>query len=412
MSQSKPRYKILFQLSGSIACYKSADLISQWVQQGHDIEIIATPSALKFIGEATLEGLTGKPIHTNLWQPGKMMNHISLARWCDFSILCPATAHQINSLAQGSAQDLIGTLFLAFEQDKPYFICPAMNTQMYSHPVVQKSLKTLEDLGCFIFKTGEGRLACGETGEGRLIGTDIIKTTIENHMNRFSGNHTSKNILITSGGTSEAIDSVRAITNTSTGSTGAVLADYFFEKGWNVTLLRAHKSVSPKNTQIQQVFFESFSDLEQQLQKQLGSTVFDTIIHLAAVSDFSVDYVQTEGSPTKPTGKLSSNQAPIVHLKKNKKLVNQIKTLSKNKNTRLVAFKLTDTQNEQDQLDAVQRLLQNSKADIVVHNDFQQISDQSHCFDIYTNTQLSPVEVKSKNDLAIHLEQHLQENRS
>ncbi|MEC9281683.1 MAG: flavoprotein [Bdellovibrionota bacterium] len=176
MSVSK---KILFQLTGSIACYKSCDLISKLVQQGHDLKVVASKDALRFVGEATLEGLTGKKVFTDIYEGGKMMAHIHLNEWADLVILHPATANTINAMAAGISTNPISSLFLSFPFTKPYIVFPAMNHKMLSHPATQCSIDNLKEMGIMVTKTGEGNLACGEIGGGRLLETsealDLLK---------------------------------------------------------------------------------------------------------------------------------------------------------------------------------------------------------------------------------------------
>ena len=163
------RSKILYQISGSIAAYKSAGIISKLVQSGYDVQTVATPSALNFLGEATLEGLTGKPVLSDMFAPGQLMDHINLVKWADVVVLAPATANTLNRLAQGLADDLIGALFLAHDWKKPYLIAPAMNTNMYQHPATQNSIKTLQAWGVNMLATSEGYLACGDEGQGKML---------------------------------------------------------------------------------------------------------------------------------------------------------------------------------------------------------------------------------------------------
>ena len=172
--------KILFKLSGSISCYKACQLISRLVKENHEVQTVATPSALKFIGTSTLEGLTGKAVLSESFKEGRQMAHIDLARWADMAILCPATAHIINALAHGVASGLLGDLFLAYEKEKPYFIVPAMNSKMWHHPCVQESIQTLEKWSVHILETQFGELACGEVGEGKLLEPDDIYEKIFN----------------------------------------------------------------------------------------------------------------------------------------------------------------------------------------------------------------------------------------
>ncbi|MDN5280714.1 MAG: phosphopantothenoylcysteine decarboxylase / phosphopantothenate---cysteine ligase [Clostridiales bacterium] len=165
---------VLFQLTGSIACYKACGIISKLVQNGCDVQTLATDAAMEFVGNATLEGLTRRPVITSMFERNKNMAHISLVDWADIFVLCPASANSINALACGLADTLIGATFLSNNFRKPYLIAPAMNNNMYDHPATQEALKKLENWGAIILPTGEGRLACGTTGKGRLLDPEII----------------------------------------------------------------------------------------------------------------------------------------------------------------------------------------------------------------------------------------------
>src|SRR4051812_24146469 len=175
MSKNK---NVLFLLTGSIAAYKSCHVISRLVQDGFEVQTAATEGALKFVGAATLEGLTGRPVFADVFERGKMMGHIELAQWADLAIVCPATANTINSLASGIATDCVGTLFLAYDLKKPFLIAPAMNQQMYKHPATQNALKKLEQFGVQVLPTDEGHQACGDVGPGRLLEPEIILKSI------------------------------------------------------------------------------------------------------------------------------------------------------------------------------------------------------------------------------------------
>jgi phosphopantothenoylcysteine decarboxylase/phosphopantothenate--cysteine ligase len=173
MTARKPR--LLFVLTGSISCYKACFAISRLVQAGIEVRTVATPSALRFVGSATLEGLTGHPVAGDLWESGKAMDHINLARWADLALVAPATANTLNRLSAGLADDLVGSLFLAWElHKKPWWVAPAMNVAMFNHALTQASLAKLTTLGVRILPTGSGALACGEEGEGRLLEPDEL----------------------------------------------------------------------------------------------------------------------------------------------------------------------------------------------------------------------------------------------
>jgi phosphopantothenoylcysteine synthetase/decarboxylase len=170
--------KVLVQLSGSIAAYKTCYLISRLVQEGHEVKVVATRGALEFVGKASLEGLSGQPVFCDIYEEGRMMDHIHLSKWADLSVLAPASANTIARLAQGLSDDPIGTLFLAWDLKKPYWLAPAMNQQMYQHPATQEALKKLGSWGVRLLQGDSGHQACGDVGPGRLMEPDQIYETI------------------------------------------------------------------------------------------------------------------------------------------------------------------------------------------------------------------------------------------
>ena len=176
--KSKAKNKILFGLSGSIACYKAASLISDLVQSGHEVQAVATNKALKFIGTSTLEGLTSHPVLTDLYQESRQMDHIHLVRKADLFVICPATACFINKISAGIADDLLSACFIANNFKTKCLIVPAMNVEMFNYPATQKALETLQKWGAFTLIGEEGSLACGEDGFGRMAEVEDIKTQV------------------------------------------------------------------------------------------------------------------------------------------------------------------------------------------------------------------------------------------
>jgi phosphopantothenoylcysteine decarboxylase/phosphopantothenate--cysteine ligase len=170
---------ILFILTGSIACYKACDAISQLVQRGHRVQAVATAAALKFVGTATLEGLTREKVATDIFAEGGALEHIELTRRADLVIVCPATANTLNRMAAGIADDLAGALLLAHDWKKPLLVAPAMNPAMWTHPATTASVAKLREWGVRFVEVGAGRTACGEVGEGRLAEPEEIVAAIE-----------------------------------------------------------------------------------------------------------------------------------------------------------------------------------------------------------------------------------------
>ncbi len=258
--------KLLFLMSGSIACAKASGLISSLVKQGHQIKVVATRSTFEFVGKATLEGLTGNQVNSSVFEEGQMMEHIHLSRWADKILLAPATANTINKIVAGIADDLVTTTWIAAQQlKKPMYIAPAMNGMMWDFPATVNSIKLLKQWGVNVLIPTTGDLACGENDIGRMMELDEIESEL------LKGNvkKLNKNILITAGGTREFIDGVRYIGNLSSGKTGAQIADYFSLNGYQVTWLGAKDAIRPK-LKCQKNLYQSFDDLAFNLEKILS----------------------------------------------------------------------------------------------------------------------------------------------
>lgn len=380
---SKSNSKILFKMTGSIAAFKAAAVISKLKQQGHEIQVVASPAALQFIGAATLEGLSGRPVLTDLWEKGHAMDHIHAMRWADLIIVCPASAHFINRIAQGVGDDLLTTMFLAHDFKKPYLIAPAMNTSMYLHPATQKSTQTLKDWKLEILESASGVLACGEQGYGRLLEPDLLLEEINKRLAVPAPAATataeavtaksapvtafSPRVLITAGGTIEPIDDVRHIANESTGQTGVDIANALAEMGAEVTLLAA-KQAPRSAANVRRREFRTYQDLADALKSELSERDYTHIIHAAAVSDYSVAKV-VQGSFEVGSGKIPSGVPLTLELRPNPKIITQLKPWSRNKNVKIVGFKLTSQLSEDEARQKVKTLFDQCPCEFVVQND-------------------------------------------
>lgn len=413
--------KILFILSGSIAAFKAAQVISRLVQDGNEVQTVATPSALKFIGAATLEGLTGKPVLTDLWENGRAMDHIHLSRWADFGVLCPASANTIAKFASGYGDDLVSTLFLAWPAGKPFHIFPAMNVEMLANPATQTNMGLLASRGCVVHGTGAGTLACGEEGAGRLLEPEKILELLRVPVKG--------RVLMTSGATRESIDGIRFLSNVSTGQTGAALADSLSARGWQVTYLHGvgaqmpssarvpssaqvpSNSQSPSNARpisnsirgaTDKVFlnsdsdnltFTDFKDLDARLREQLSTQSYDAVIHCAAVSDYSI--AQVNGADPAVASKLSSEDELSLKMKRNHKLLPLLKEYSKNKNIVVIGFKLTLNSSQNETAEIATKMI-SENVDAVVANDWSVVDrDRSR----HPGEVIGPKSRESFNDL-------------
>ena len=403
--------KILFILTGSIACHKAGEAISRLGQRGYRVRTVATKAALHFIGTAALEGLSGEQTATDIFAPGGALEHIHLARWADLTLVCPATAHTINRMAAGLADDLAGALLLAHDWSKPLLLAPAMNPTMWSHPATMASVARLKSWGARLVDVGVGATACGEVGPGRLAEPERIVTAVESALARPTRR---LRVLVTSGGTSEPIDAVRVITNLSTGATGARMADHFTRCGHAVMLLRA-RGARPAEEPTREETFVTFADLDAALTRLLETGEYDAVIHAAAVGDFSVEAVVIDGIHHLPgAGKLDSGlgAAPVLQLRRNPKLLDTLRARSRHRAMRVVAFKLTQGADEPTARAAVTELLKHAAADFVVHNDLSTRGTGEDAFpaDIWRPDGSVAVRCRNRPELAAALEQLLQED--
>jgi phosphopantothenoylcysteine decarboxylase/phosphopantothenate--cysteine ligase len=402
-----PERNILFMMSGSIACAKATGLISEWTRKGHAVRVACTPSVENFVGYATLEGLSGSPVFSDAFESGRAMDHIALAQWADVLVVCPATSNLINKLGTGIADEAVSTLWqAAWGRGIPQFLVPAMNTRMWNYPATREHVAKLQSWGVHVLPTAAGDLACGEHGEGRMLEVSEIRSRIERLL-EFPEARQAHRILITGGGTREPIDSVRYIGNHSTGRTAAALADRLAAAGHTVTWLGARSAIQP-GPDVERVQYEQFGDLDRQLKRLLGAEAFDMVVHAAAVSDFSVASVQGAGSEPGAGRKLASSGELELRLKPNPKLLSRIRGYSSNPDLLVVGFKLTVGADDEQAAMAIDKLFQAARADAVVHNDFEQISDHLHEFTLHRRDH-EPRHFSDHGELALGLGEILED---
>lgn len=272
---------IVIGVTGSIAAYKAADVVSFLKKQGADVTVIMTKNALNFINPITFETLSGNKCLIDTFDRNFefSVEHVSLAKRADLFVVVPASADFIAKAANGIADDMLTTTFLASTCKKLIF--PAMNTRMYENPITQDNMKKLEHYGIEIVEPASGYLACGDTGKGKLAPVEEIEEYIM--MNAaFDHDLTGKRVLVSAGPTQEDIDPVRFITNHSTGKMGYAVAKNAARRGADVTLVSGPVSIEPpmgvRTVQVrsaQQMFDEITDRSEEQ----------DIIIMTAAVAD-------------------------------------------------------------------------------------------------------------------------------
>lgn len=283
--------KILLCVTGGIAVYKAAALTSKLTQAGADVKVILSESACKFVAPLTFQALSRNDVYTDTFdeKDAKVIAHINLADWADLILVAPATANVIGKLANGIADNMITTTLLA--ATKPVWIAPAMNVHMYSHPAVQKNIETLYRFGYRFIEPGEGYLACGYVGKGRLEEPEKIVDNIERFFYPSASKLSGRKIVITAGPTREKIDPVRYITNHSSGKMGYAIAEEAVRTGAKVVLISGPVNIAaPAGVELIQV--ESAEEMYQAVMKEYNNA--DIVIKTAAVADYrpktSYDY--------------------------------------------------------------------------------------------------------------------------
>ena len=275
--------RLLLGLTGGVAAYKAAELARLLMQDGIEVQAVMTESACRFVGPATLQALTGKPVFTDLWDArvANNMAHIDLSRNADAILVAPASADFIAKLANGLADDLLSTLCLA--RDCPLLVAPAMNRQMWEHPATQRNLATLRRDGVTVLNPGSGAQACGEIGMGRMLEAQELAAAV--HAVFQPKLLQGKRVLITAGPTYEAIDAVRGITNASSGKMGYAVARAALAAGADVTLISGPVCLQAP-TAARLITVVSARDMLAAVKNEVSCA--DIFVSVAAVADYRV----------------------------------------------------------------------------------------------------------------------------
>ncbi|MFQ5513061.1 MAG: bifunctional phosphopantothenoylcysteine decarboxylase/phosphopantothenate--cysteine ligase CoaBC [Myxococcota bacterium] len=275
--------RVLLGVSGGIAAYKTGELIRRLRGAGHDVRVVATPNALRFVSALTLQTLSGHPVRSELFSPGEEseISHIELADWAEVVLIAPATAGLLARLAHGLADDLLATLCLA--TTAPLLLAPAMNVNMYRHPATQENLDRLAKRGARLLGPDAGELACGWEGEGRLVPIEGLVGAVERALAREQDR--GEVVLVTAGPTAEAVDPVRLLTNRSSGRMGFALAEEAARRGAEVVLIAGPVSL-PTPFGVERIDVESAEEMRRAVLQALSRV--GVVIMAAAVADYRV----------------------------------------------------------------------------------------------------------------------------
>jgi phosphopantothenoylcysteine decarboxylase/phosphopantothenate--cysteine ligase len=273
--------RVLLGVTGGIAAYKVVQVARDLTQLGAEVDVVMTRSARAFVGEVTFEGVTGRPVRTEILEPGQALTHIHLARAADVVCVAPATADFMARVSQGRSSDLLSAILLATRA--PVLVCPAMNDAMWAHPATLANAEHLKELGYRVVGPAEGPLAYGEgTGAGRMEEPDVIVEHIGRALEP-EGRLTGRRVVITAGPTREPVDPVRFLSNRSSGRMGFALAAAAWRRGAEVELVAGPTllapPVGPRTTAV-----ETAEEMRVAVAEKTADA--DVLIMAAAIADF------------------------------------------------------------------------------------------------------------------------------
>ena len=274
---------VLLGVTGGIAAYKAIDTLRALRRAGHDVQVVMTQAAQRFVGAASFAALSGNRVGTGLFgsEDTPDYRHLDLARSSDLMLVAPASANTIGRMAAGLADDLLTSCYLAF--DGPVLVAPAMNTRMWEHPATRANLATLAARGTEIIPPGEGLLADGDVGAGRLAETEDIVAAVVERLAARTGPFVGRRVLVTAGGTREPIDSVRFVGNRSSGRMGFALAEAARRRGAEVTIVAANVDL-PRRADISYVDVQTAAQMLEATRAAFADC--DVLVMSAAVADY------------------------------------------------------------------------------------------------------------------------------
>lgn len=358
---------IIVGVTGSIAAYKAAVLVRLLVREGAEVKVVMTGLAKQFITPLTLATLSRHPVMAEFYDPenGDWHSHVDMGLWADLYLIAPATANTVAKMAHGIADNLLLTTYLSARC--PVMVAPAMDLDMYRHPATRLNLERLKERGALIVEPGEGDLASGLTGKGRMAEPEEIVRRIKACWTRpleLAG----RKVLLTAGPTYEKIDPVRFVGNYSTGKMGFALAEEAAERGAEVVLVAGPVGLQAVHPAIRRVDVESAAEMYAEVMREAPGC--DVVIACAAVADFT---------PARKAGtKLKRGEGPLLLELQPTRDIAAALGKQKREGQLLVGFALeTDAEEEH----ARQKLLRKN-LDLIVLNS---LNDPQACFGYDTN---------------------------
>ena len=341
--------KIIVGVTGGIAAYKACEIVSRLVSYGAEVKVIQTQSSLEFVSKLTFFNLSKNPVYVDVFSDvnEKEFNvkHIELARWADLFVVVPATANVIAKFAYGIADDALSTTYLACTSKK--IICPAMNTNMWENENTQENVRKLANMGVAFIGPASGRLACNTTGIGRLKNVEVIINEIINELT-VKRDLEGRKVLVTLGGTKEAIDPVRFITNSSSGKMGYEIGMAAKSRGAQVCLICGNISINIPSIFDEICKVESTEEMYDAVKDRFEET--DTFIFAAAPADYkpkefsknkikdkelTISFVKNVDIAAS-IGKIKGHKETVVFSAETENLIKNAKEKLKNKNADFV----------------------------------------------------------------------------
>ena len=383
---------ILLGVTGGIAAFKSASIVSLLKKKGYDVKVVMTKNATNIIGPLTLETLSRNRIYVDMWDtnPHYEVEHISLADWADMVLIAPATYNIIGKVANGIADDMLTTIISAVSIRKPVFFALAMNVNMYENPILKENIDKLKSYGYRFIEVEEGLLACNYVAKGRMTEPEDIVAEIERYdiyskIENFNTALKDKKVLITSGRTKENIDPIRYLSNNSSGKMGYSLAQAAIDLGAEVTLISG-----PTNLEIPKglksfVSVESALEMYEKVDEYFGDT--DIFIACAAVADYRPKEYKKEKIK-------KSDSDLILELVRNPDILFE---MGKKKDKQLLIGFAAETN---DIKENALKKLEKKNLDIIVANNASTMGTDSNTVEIIKKDK-SSVEIKQKNKMEL-----------
>ena len=384
---------ILVGVTGGIAAYKSAGIVSLLKKKGYNVKVVMTKNATKIIGPLTLETLSRNRIYVDMWDnnPHYEVEHISLADWADMVLIAPATYNIIGKIANGIADDMLTTILAAVSVRKPVFFALAMNVNMYENPILKENINKLKSFGYRFIDAEEGLLACNYSAKGRMSEPEDIVDEIERYsifskFENFDIALKGKKILITSGRTKENIDPVRYLSNNSSGKMGYSLAQAAADLGAEVTLISGPTDLKVPNGLKNFISVESALEMYEKVDEYFKNT--DIFIACAAVADYRPKEYKKE--------KIKKSDSDfVIELVRNPDILLE---MSRKKEKQLLVGFAAETNNIKE--NALKKL-EKKNLDIIVANNASAMGSDENVIEIIKKDRTSvKISQKSKMELA------------